>query len=104
MKFLVICPLREGADPQTEIVPHAGDEMTALRRLRDDGSLRDAYSPGGPGAILFFEGTRDEVERVIQELPLVRVGAITTELIELHAFAGLTFRRTEVAFEPEKRG
>ena len=89
MKILVICRPREGVDPRTEVAPRAADEMTALRRLRDDGVLLEAYSPGGPGAILIFEGARDEIERALQTLPLVRARVISTELIELHPFAAL---------------
>ena len=88
MKILVICRPRAdvtGAD----IAAHAPAEMTDLARLRSDGILAEAYSPGGPGAILIFEASRDTVDSTVASLPLARGGLIDTEIIELHPFASL---------------
>lgn len=84
MSILVICRPRDGVEPPTEIAPRAGEEMEALRALRDGGLLVEAYSPGGPGAVLIFDGARDEVERALQTLPLLRDRVIEAELTELH--------------------
>jgi hypothetical protein len=51
--------------------------------------LREAYSPGGPGAILFFETERERLEEWLGSLSLVREGLVVTETIELHPLAGL---------------
>jgi hypothetical protein len=89
VRILVVCSPREGIDPATEIMPLAGDEMEALQALRDRGLLREAYSPGGPGAVLMFEGARAEVDRALEELPMIRAGAIQAVVTELHPFAAL---------------
>ena len=59
-----------------------------MRTLRDEGLLREAWSPGGPGAILVFDGERDDIEAGLASLPLIKSGLIDTELIELHEFPG----------------
>jgi hypothetical protein len=58
--------------------------MAILRQLERDGALLEAYSPGGPGAILLIDDRRARVEDVLGSLPLVAHGLITTEVIELH--------------------
>ena len=63
--------------------------MDALRRLRADGLLLEAYSPGGPGAVLILDGERGDVDRSLQLLPLLRDGIIEAEVIELHPFQAL---------------
>jgi hypothetical protein len=62
--------------------------MAALRSLKAAGTLREAYSPGGPGAVLIFDGEPPAVEAAVASLPLVDAGLIDAELIELHPFAG----------------
>ncbi len=51
--------------------------------------LAEAYSPGGPGAILIFQASRERVDSAVASLPLALAGLIDTEIIELHPFAGL---------------
>ncbi len=89
MKILVICRPRDGVDPQAEIAPRAAAEMATLRGLRDQGLLLEAYSPGGPGAVLIFDGVLEDVDRALNTLPLVQDGIIETEIIELQPFAAL---------------
>lgn len=89
MRILVICTPREGVDPKNEIMPLASAEMAALRALRSRGILREAYSPGGPGAVLIFEGTRAEVDRALEELPMMRADVIEAVVTELHPFTAL---------------
>jgi len=89
VKILVICRPRGGVDPQKEIAPRAADEMIALRELLASGLLLEAYSPGGPGAVLIFDGSRDDVEQALQTLPLLRDRIIEAELTELHPFPAL---------------
>jgi len=55
MKTLVICRPRPGVLP-ADIARHAAAEMAGLAALKADGLLVEAYSPGGPGAILVFPG------------------------------------------------
>ncbi len=57
--------------------------------------LLEAYSPGGPGAILFFEAEPARLEEWLGSLPLVREGLVETEVIELHPLAGLPPGATE---------
>jgi hypothetical protein len=87
VKVLVICRPREGVT-RGEIAAHAPAEMEALKKLRTDGGLIEAYSPGGPGAILIFEADRAAVESAVASLPLASAMLITTEIIELRPFPG----------------
>jgi hypothetical protein len=84
MKALIICRPRPGIG-RAEIAPHATAEMAALEQLRIDGALLEAYSPGGPGAVLIVDD-RASVDRVLRSLPLVREGLVEAEVIELHPF------------------
>jgi hypothetical protein len=65
------------------------EEMNALRELKRSGLLLEAYSPGGPGAVLIFEGDRTDVDLALQSLPLLRDGIIEAEVTELHPFGAL---------------
>jgi hypothetical protein len=87
MKVLVLCRNRAGVD-RDQIAPHAAGEMTALRSLKAAGILLEAYSPGGPGAVLIFDGERPAVQAAVAALPLLHAGLVDAELIELHPFAG----------------
>lgn len=86
MKILVFCRPKPGVDPMVQIAPLASQEMAALLELRDAGLLIDAYSPSGPGAVLIFEGSREEVEKSLSTLPLVCEELVDAEVIELHPF------------------
>jgi hypothetical protein len=90
MRILVICRPAPGVDPKAQIMPLAGAELAALRDQRERGPLREAYSPGGPGAILIYEGSREEVEAALAALPMAQAGVIEATLTELHPFAGLS--------------
>ncbi len=84
MKFLVICSPKDGSpmDRFAELVP---DEAEDLRRLKSEGILIDAWSPGGPGAVLIIEAASDsDAEGVITTLPLTVAGLIDFELTPLH--------------------
>lgn len=68
--------------------------------MRSRGLLREAYSPGGPGAVLMFEGTRDEVDRALGELPMMRANVIQATVTELQPFAAL--QGDEPGSDPER--
>ena len=87
MKVLVLCRPRLGVDRE-QIAPHAAGEMAALRSLKAAGILLEAYSPGGPGAVLIFDGERPAVEAAVASLPLMEAGLIDAEMIEMHPFTG----------------
>jgi hypothetical protein len=64
---------------------HLGDEAAALSSLRRSGVLVEAYSPGGPGAVLVLEAANaDGARGVADGLPLRRAGLIDIEAFELH--------------------
>jgi hypothetical protein len=87
MKLLAIGRLREGAGPR-DIAGLARAEMRALWQLYRDGVVREAYSPGGPGAVLLLEtAARHDAEAALSGLPLAAGGVIDFELIELHPFS-----------------
>jgi hypothetical protein len=88
MKTLVICRPRAGVTV-TDIAGHRAGEMAALRQLKAEGTLTEAYSPGGPGAVLIFDAGKEAVEGAVRALPLVLAKLIDTEIMELQPLAGL---------------
>ena len=88
MKTLVICRPRPGVTV-TDIAGHRAREMAALRQLRAEGTLAEAYSPGGPGAVLIFDAGKEAIEGVVSALPLVIAKLIDPEIIELQPLPGL---------------
>ena len=85
MRILVICRPRPGVT-RDDIAPHAAAELAELARLRAEGLLAEAWSPGGPGAVLIFEAEREAVTAAVAALPLRAAGLIGAEIIELHPF------------------
>jgi muconolactone delta-isomerase len=61
------------------------DEAEALRSLKSQGSLEEAWSPGRPGAVLILEATSEsEAGDIVARLPLAVAGLIEFELTPLH--------------------
>ena len=84
MKILVICRPAPGT-AIADLATHLPAEAEHLARLRDTGTLLEAYSPGGPGAVLILEASdMQEAQSVVSGLPLKAAGLIGTELIGLH--------------------
>jgi muconolactone delta-isomerase len=71
MKTLVICRPAAGVGRE-QIAPHAADELATLREFKARGALLEAYSPGGPGAVLIFDTDPAELDELLASLPLVR--------------------------------
>ena len=84
MQFLVIC--RRVADGDVDAFKRLiADEGAVLRKLQVNGVLTDAWSPGGPGAVLMLElPDQAAAEQITSEFPLAAAGLITTEMIPLH--------------------
>lgn len=53
MKLLAIMRPRDGVDVRTGVERYAEAELRALWALYRDGLVREMYSPGGPGALLY---------------------------------------------------
>lgn len=84
MMILVICRPVPGAD-QGKFRELLDSEFAALRRLKADTVLAQAWSPGQPGAILMLDVLdASEAARLTVSLPLAAAGLITTEIIPLH--------------------
>jgi muconolactone delta-isomerase len=83
MLFLVIC--RNVPDGDKDAFARlVADEGAVLRRLKADGILTNAWSPGGPGAVLMLDlPDVDAVQRISSGFPLAAAGLITTEIIPL---------------------
>ena len=61
------------------------EEAQALRRLRSRGILVEAWSPGGPGAVLIIDAASEsEADGIVAELPLSIAGLIGFDLTPLH--------------------
>ena len=84
MKFLVICSPKDGA-PMDRFAALVPEEAEDLRRLKSEGILIDAWSPGGPGAVLIIEAASDsDAEGILDQLPLTVAGLIDFEITPLH--------------------
>jgi hypothetical protein len=85
MRVLALCKPAAGVDPAITFPPHLAAERAALARLRDTGTLVEAYTPSGPGAVLILEvSDLDQAESDLAELPLKMAGLLDIELIPLH--------------------
>ena len=83
MLMLVICRPAPGAD-LARFGQLLTEEFAALRRLKADGVLTQAWSPGRPGAVLMLAAADAAAAgAVVADLPLVTAGLITTEVIPL---------------------
>lgn len=88
MKLLAIARGRQDVDVRREVARHARDELRSLWRLYCDGVVREAYSPGGPGAVLILEApSPQEAASALAGLPLVAGDVMEFEIIELLPFA-----------------
>ena len=84
MKFLVICRPRQDA-PMDRFAALVQDEAEELRRLKSQGILVEAWSPGAPGAVLIIEASSGvEAEGVVAALPLGVAELIAIDLTPLH--------------------
>jgi hypothetical protein len=85
VKVLIVCRPAAGVNPATDFPPHLPAERDALRDLRQRGVLTEAYSPGGPGAVLMVTvADLAAAHAVAQDLPLAAAALIDMELIPLH--------------------
>jgi len=90
MKVLAILRPPVGADVRAGVASHAVDELHALWQLYRDGTVREMYSPGGPGAILVLEADSLAAARsILGRLPLLADSVMSLEVIELRPFAAL---------------
>jgi hypothetical protein len=87
-KSLVLLHPAAGADG-SRFAAGVDEEMAALRRLRDEGVLLEAYWPGRPGAVLILAAEGDEVERAVASLPFVRDGLLEWDAMPLQPFSAL---------------
>ena len=84
MPTLVICtPTTSFAE---QAAPLLADEQRVLAQLHEEGLLRHAWLPDGPGAVLLFENDVD-VQSALARLPLVAAGLITTQLTRMTELA-----------------
>jgi hypothetical protein len=87
MKVLAVLRPRAGSDPRTAIATFAREELAALWRLYGSGTVREMYSPGGPGAVLVLEAESvTSAQAALGDLPLVANDIVDFELIELRPF------------------
>ncbi len=84
MNFLVIC--RPAPDTDESLFARLlAEELAAMRSLKADGTLVQAWSPGRPGAVLMLEAADlAAATSVAAGLPLAAAGLIAAELIPLH--------------------
>jgi hypothetical protein len=82
MTTLAICRPRPDAD-MTIFAEHVTAEGQALRELGKRGLLREAYSPGRPGAVLILDTDTDTAAGLLAQLPLAVAGLLDIELIPL---------------------
>jgi len=84
MLILVLCRAADGIE-EAGFRRYLPAETAALRELKADGVLADAWSPGRPGAVLLLNVPgQAEAAVIAAALPLAQAGLITTEIIPLH--------------------
>lgn len=84
MKVLLICRVAPGVDAASQFGPHLAAERDGLVQLKSSGVLLEAYTPGGPGAVLIVDVTdRGHAEQIAAALPLRQAQLIEVELINL---------------------
>jgi hypothetical protein len=68
-----------------QIGPYLDDEKRVLTELREQGVVREAFTPtGGHGVIAIFEGPGlEEVQAQVGRLPFVANGLLTFEYTEV---------------------
>jgi hypothetical protein len=84
MKVLAVCrpTSRMGSG---DLLAHLAEEAKMLENWRDAGMLLEAYSPGGPGAVLIFDLVDiQQAQALVENLPLCEAGLVEAELIGLH--------------------
>ncbi|WP_313572646.1 hypothetical protein [Pantoea piersonii] len=96
MKFLVLLTPVAGREP-AEFKPYAVAEMQAVWNDYKAGTLREIYFSSSPLiiSVIYETSSRDELEQSVARLPMVEVGLLSFQLIELgpmHSF--------EVLFAP----
>ena len=70
-----------------EMARLAHDEAAAVWDLYASDVVVEMYLPGNPGAVLVVETTtKEEAEKMLAGLPLIKAGLIDYELIELRPF------------------
>ena len=90
VKVLAILRPPGASDVRAAIASHAVEELRALWQLYSQGTVREMYSPGGPGAILILETESPATaEALLEQLPLLANHVMALELIELRPFAAL---------------
>jgi hypothetical protein len=105
MKLLAIMRPRARADVQQEIASYAESELRMLWTLYQHGTVREMYSPAGPGAVLVLEAdSLDEAQRAVSELPLLSREIMTLELVELLPFTALRLLFAESRQSPPASG
>ena len=90
MKVIVIAHRKEGASPE-QFAPLLQPEADHVLRLYRDEIVREIYSrTDGKGAIVVLE-CEDEAHarRLMAELPLAKVGLITTEIYGTKPYRGI---------------
>jgi hypothetical protein len=84
MMALVIGRPVPGAD-QASFASLVPAESATLRRLKAQGLVTQAWSPGGPGAVLMLDvRDEDEAAGITARRPLAAAGLITSEILPLH--------------------
>lgn len=87
MKALAVGRPTNAEDARRAIAPFARAELEALWRLYASGTVREMYSPGGPGAVLVLDTeSLDSAHEALAVLRLVANGIIRFELTLLLPF------------------
>ncbi len=89
MKVLAL-EIESPGTPAESFVPYLREEARAVWQLYRSGTVREAhFRADQKAAVLVLEATdRDEAERVLADLPLVKHGLIRFEIIPLQPYPG----------------
>lgn len=89
MQFLVLATIRDGVTAE-RAVPLIGAEASAVWGHYAVGLVRSVhYRADMRGAVLMLEaGDPAEVERAVAELPMVKAGLLSAEVVPLKPYTG----------------
>ena len=91
MKVLAVVNLAASADI-SELQHHLSDELRESWKLFSANVIREAYMTDDPSRVVFVFEAENTIaaETRLQELPLIKRGVFTVQLIELRPFTNWT--------------
>jgi muconolactone delta-isomerase len=89
MEVIAILRVKPDTTEEQQEGQRKGEAQTVWRLIAG-GQLRSIHFHDGPGALLHFEvETKQEAEKLVSELPMVKANLVSSEFLTLKPFTGL---------------